>query len=134
MTEQPGKPAASGPPSRGRHHRENSRNRPLLIVLTLVVAVVAVAGVVTWLVKSNTDGSTTAATTSAAKPGQVAAVGTSGTSSSIQSSADSCPLDDGDLAIAASPDIAEVVTALATSAGTPIAGGCTVTVTAADPG
>jgi Ca-activated chloride channel family protein len=138
MTEQPGKPAASGPPTRGRHHRDNSRNRRLLIVLTLVVGVVAAAGVVTWLVKSNTDGSTTAANTSAAQPGQVAAVGPAGTSAgtsvSIQSSGDSCPLADNDLAIAAAPDIAEVVTALATSAGSGLAGGCTVTVTATDPG
>jgi len=134
MTEQPDRPATGGTARHGRHHRDNSRKQRMLIVLTLVVAVVAVAGVATWLVKSNSSASSAAVTTSSAVPGQGGTVGADGSSSSVQNSAGSCPLADGDLKIAASPDIADVLSTLAASStDTPLAGDCTVTVSATDP-
>ena len=132
MDEQPGQSKPGGPPRHGRHHRDDSRKRRILIVLTLVVAVVAVAGVATWLVNSNADSSSAAGASSAAVPGQGAAAGADGASSNIQNS-DSCPLADGELTVAAAPDIAEVLTTLS-AADTSLGGGCAVTVTATDPG
>lgn len=134
MTEQPGQPATGGPPRRGRHHRDNSRNRRLIIVISLVVAVVAAAGVVTWLVKSNAGAGSTAATSAAGQGQNDGAATNAETSPSIQTAGDSCPLADGELKVAASPDIAPVLTTLTTSStGTGPAGGCTVTVSAVDP-
>ena len=142
MTNQPGRPFTDGPPRRGRHHRDNSRNRRLVIVTVAVVAVVAAAGVVTWLVSSNTSAGTATTAAGATATGQGQRSGTAGAeqdadqqagvaTSDIETSGDSCPLADGDLAVAAAPDIAPALTALTKSS--PETGGCTVTVTAVDP-
>lgn len=119
-----------------------------MIVLTLVVAVVAAAGLVTWLVKSNSGSDATAAAPSTTSSGEAAAGSTSvaeqssadsvATSSSsettLQTSGDSCRLADGALNVAAAPDIAEVVMSLTSSpAAANLAGSCPVVVTAVDP-
>ena len=122
MTEQPGLPAG-GTNRHGRHYRDNPRRSRAVTTIAAVVAIAAVAGLGSWLVRSQATADSMAAAT-------VPSDGTRGTS---QITGTTCPLPGGILTVAASPDIAGVLERIQPSAVIGDTAGCTVAVTPVDP-
>ena len=138
MTDAPGPSSTNGP--RHARHRSTSGGNRTALVLGVVVAVLLAAGVVTWLVKSSSSTSTgTAATggapdSSTAGPasGDLSGTGSAGGTGAAQSgsgaqgaSGTGCQGSGEPLRVAASPDIADDVAALASA----VAAQCRVEVT-----
>ena len=140
MTDAPGPSAPNGP--RHARHRSTSAGNRTALVLGLVVAVLLAAGVVTWLVRSSsststgtaaagdagTSASATAGDTSSGGTGsQDTATGAAQSGSGVQGATGAGCQDAGDpLRVAAAPDIADEIAALASA---PAAVGCRVEVT-----
>jgi hypothetical protein len=126
------------PPStpRGRHRSSGSTSRTWLIV-GLVVAMVAAAGVVTWLVRSNSSTATASANNTADRAAAAGSAGTSTgeleTSGAPTSGAGSeCELDGGSLTVAAAPDLAATLTDIVSEQKITV-GGCSVRIESTDP-